>query len=158
MANYAPHNTDRRRRLYKLLAVANRELSTLRPGWTDDDYRIILKNCGASLKNGKYSATTLTDSQLDEALKQLKIRGFKVRRDTKNDTWRAPRIAKLNALWCLLAEAGVVRNSSSFALENYCKHRVGLTRLQWATSEQLNKAIEELKQWCNRCNVQMDKQ
>lgn len=149
---------DRRTRLYKLLAVGNRELHKQRAGWCDDDYRYILQQCGAKLVNGKYSATSMNFTQLDTALARLKQLGFKVKQPANNgsDTWRAPRIKKLNALWCMLADEGHVRNRSSFALETFCRKRVkGFTRMPWATSPQLNQAIEELKKWCDRCNVDL---
>lgn len=146
--------TDRRTQLYTLLGVGNRELHTARAGWCEDDYRLILMQCGAELKGGKYSATTMNIQELEAALGRLKALGFKVKKGRSNETWRGPRVAKLNAMWCALADGGHVRNRSQHAMETFCRKRVpGLTRLQWATSEQLNKVVEELKQWCRRCNV-----
>lgn len=147
----------RRTRLYKLLAVGNRELHGQRAGWCDDDYRYILQQCGASLEDGKYSAKSMTIPQLDTALARLKQLGFKVKKPASSGTgtWRAARIRKLNAMWCALADGGHVRNRSSQAMETFCRKRVpDMTRLQWATSDQLNKAIEELKAWCKRCEVE----
>lgn len=150
---------DRRTRLYKLLAVGNRELHKQRAGWCDDDYRYILQQCGAKLVNGKYSATSMNFTQLDTALARLKKLGFQVKKPAGSGTgtWRAARINKLNAMWCALADGGHVRNRSSQAMETFCRKRIrGLTRLQWATSDQLNKAVEELKQWCKRCKVDVE--
>lgn len=148
--------SSRRDRLYKLLAVGNRELANSRPGWCDEDYRLILKQCGARLVGDRYSATSMSESQLEAALARLKERGFRIRQPRSGASWRAPRIKKLNAMWCALADAGVVRNRSQSAMETFCRKRVrGMTQLQWATTEQLNQAVEELKQWCIRCGVEV---
>lgn len=145
-----------RKRLFKLLAVANRELGKLRPGWCEDDYRLVLQQCGAKQNNGRFSASTMTDRQMEEALRQFKVLGFKTKRVGGTGTWRTARINKLNAMWCALADAGVVRDRSSHAMEVFCRRQInGLTRLQWATSDQLNQAVEMLKGWCVRVNVEV---
>lgn len=140
----------RRKRLYTLLAVANRELTERRAGWCDEDYRMILAQCGAQEIDGTPSATTMTVAQMEQALIRFKQLGFKVRHNGSGG-WRQARINKLNALWCLLADRDLVRNRSQQAMEQFCRRYVaGFTRLQWATSEQLNQAIEMLKKWANR--------
>lgn len=146
------HDQYTRKRLYKLLAVANRELAAKRAGWLDDDYRSILQQCGATEANGKISATTMTVPQMEQALWRFKKLGFHVKkRREQNPNWRAARIAKLNALWCALADAGVVKNRSEAALEAYCRrHLNGTRKLQWARSEDLNTCIETLKRWALR--------
>ncbi|TNC80694.1 MAG: hypothetical protein C9356_12400 [Oleiphilus sp.] len=145
-------HTDDRNRYYKLLAVANRHLKELRPGFTDDDYRHILFMNGASEKNGKFSATTMTIEQLEAALDQCRSLGFKARFVPKkhgkasSPGWRNPRIGKLMALWNSLANAGVVNDRSRKAMERYCMNHVpGLERFEWISSAQLNTAIETLK-------------
>lgn len=152
----APPQSAPRTRLYKLLAVANRELSTLRAGWSDDDYRAILMQCGATRVDGRFSARTMSIAQMAAALARFKALGFRVRSARPNTPgdWRAARIAKLNAIWCALADAGQVRDGSQRAMENFCrKHLNGLERLQWATSPQLNRCVEMLKQFAARVAV-----
>ncbi len=148
---------DNRKRLYTLLQVANRELTHARAGWCDDDYRAILQQCGATEKSGKFSASTMTNPQIEQALERFKQLGFKPRRSqTKTAPWRMPRIAKLNAMWCALADAKVVDDRSETAMKAWCKHQVkGLNNLEWATSEQLNKAVEMLKQFCRSREVEV---
>lgn len=145
-----------RKQKYKLLAVANRELGKLRAGWEEDDYREVLRQCGAQEKAGKFSATTMSEQQLDAALRRFKALGFKVKRKVTPIEWRAPRIAKLNALWCAMADEGFVRDRSERAMEVFLKHQVrGFTRLRWATSTQLNQGIETLKGMAKQRGMQV---
>lgn len=146
--------TDRRSRLYLLLAVGRRELAM-----DDDTYRALLQQYGATEKNGKPSAKTMNVPQLEQALEHMKRAGFKVKRSPqKNATnWRRARIAKLNALWLLLADKGHVRDRSEQAMHAWCKGQVkDLTRLEWADGQQLNSAIEALKKWCMRVGLEQD--
>lgn len=150
------HQSAARARLYKLLAVANRELGEQRVGWSEDDYRFILQQCGATWVDGRCSARTMSIPQMSAALARFKALGFRVRSPRPNTPgdWRAPRIAKLNAIWCALADAGKVRDGSQRAMEHFCRrHLNGLERLQWATSEQLNQCVEMLKQFAARVHV-----
>jgi hypothetical protein len=140
-------------RMYTRLAVANAQLKKVRPEFTDDDYRHILKMHGAQLVDDKYSAKTMTVQQLGAALSHFHDLGFrmsaKVAREAGKTpkTWKSPRIGKLNALWCSLADAGVINDRSEQAMQRYCENNVrGLTKFEWITSDQLNKAIEMLKQ------------
>ena len=144
----------RRKRLYVLLRVANNDMAARVPDWDDDDYRNVLKNHGAKTCNGRISATTMSLAQLDNALRFFKTHGFKPRAKKTVANWRAPRIAKLNAMWCALADNGHLRDRSEQAMQTWCVREVnGLTRLQWATSDQLNTAVEMLKRYLQRCGV-----
>jgi hypothetical protein len=69
------------------------------------------------------------------------------------DDFRSKRIAKLNALWCALADRDIVTNRSQTALEHWCKKYTKKDRLQWASSADLNTCIEQLKQWSKRLGV-----
>ncbi|MBL4783008.1 MAG: regulatory protein GemA [Porticoccaceae bacterium] len=152
-----PHKNNPRQRLYKLLAVGNRDLQSQRHGFCDEDYRAILQQCGATEKKGKISATTMTVPELEGALTRLKNLGFKVRRlpRVKAD-WRAPRIAKLNAMWFAMADAGVVHDRSQEAMQAFCCTKVRtLSKLQWATTQQLNQCVEMLKKYADRTNVKL---
>jgi len=140
-----PSNTHKR--FYQLLAIANQELSRTLAGWSEDSYRTVLKQYGAKEKAGRISATTMTLAQLDEALKHFKRLGFvpKNKKLTKKN-WRLPRIAKLNAMWIALYERGAVDDKSEKAMQSWCKNNIkDLTALRWASSEQLNQAVEMLK-------------
>jgi len=146
---------DRRAQLYRLLAVGQRELQL-----DEETYRLILRQYGATEKGGKVSAKTMTVAQLEQALEHLKRSGFKVKRTgTRLSTakWRKARIAKLNAMWTLLADKGHVRDRSEQAMHRWCVGQVkSLERLEWADGHQLNQAIEALKGWCVRVGLQKE--
>ena len=149
-------HSDQRKRLYTLLSVAKRELEKVRHGFCEEDYRHILAVHGATEKNGQISATTMSTEQLQAALDHCHDLGFKIstkvsreqrpNRSRKSGEWRRPRIGKLNALWCALADAGVVNDRSEKAMQQYCLNNVPeLSRFEWISSEQLNTAIEMMK-------------
>lgn len=141
-----------RQGLYQLLAVGKREL-----GWDEDLYRLWLEQQGAKAKDGRISATTLSMKQLFAALEDMRRKGFTPKRLGSNlntVAWRKRMIAKLNAMWCELADAGHVRNRSEQAMAAWCCNQVkGLQRLEWATPQQMNAAIEALKGWCTRVGL-----
>lgn len=155
--NEAIAPSEARIKAYKLLGIAKRELAKVRPGFRDEDYRHILFMNGAKMKDGEFSATTMSIGQLHMALKHCQDLGFRISKKVGRETpktksksaerdWRAPRVAKLNALWISLADAGVINNRSEDAMKRYCMNNVpGLTRFEWITSAQLNRAIEMLK-------------
>ena len=141
--------TYTRNKLYTLLAVGKKQL-----GWSENIYRAWLHEQGAKEVNGKTSATSMNYGQLFAAVEDMKRRGFTPSRGSVSSGtagWRQSRIAKLNALWIQLADAGLVRNRAEEAMHEWCRKAVpGLTRLEWATSQQLNHAIEALKAWRDR--------
>lgn len=149
---------EKRGRYYTLLRLGHNDLMSNLCGWDDEQYRELLQRCGATLKNGKYSATTMNLKQLDDALNEIKRLGFKPKKSKSSGAnWRAPRIAKLNAMWIALADAGVVENRSEEAMHRWCQNQVpGLGKLQWATSQQLNKAIEMMKSMTDQRELDRD--
>ncbi|MGZ8153054.1 MAG: regulatory protein GemA [Methylovulum sp.] len=148
-----------RTRYYQQLAIGKDQL-----GWDEEFYRGIWLPLQGATKDagGRYSATTMTIDQLCQAVERMKDEGFKptgnggkkFTHDKKD--WRAPRIAKLNAMWLAMAEAGVVKDKSQDALETWCKRYHKKDRLQWASSQELNTCIEQLKAWAMRCHVKLD--
>lgn len=147
----ATKSADPRTRLYALLAVGKKTLAM-----DEDTYRALLRAHGAQLKGDKPSATTMTVPQLETALDAMKRAGFKPARTSqvaRIADWRKPRIAKLNALWCALADAGIVRDRSEAALTKFCARFTRTARLEWAGSAGLNQAIEALKDWARREGV-----
>lgn len=141
-----------RKRLYRLLAVGKRKLQL-----DEDTYRMILQQYGAIEQAGRISAKSMSVVQLEHALNHLKRHGFQViRQGTKLSTaqWRKARIAKLNAMWTLLADNGYVQDRSEQSMQRWCVNQVkSLERLEWADSNQLNQAIESLKCWCVRVGL-----
>lgn len=74
-SNPPQSNIDQRKKLYSLLQLGKQFF-----GWDDEFYYgIWLPMRGATLKNGKYSASTLTIRQLIDAVDELKRMGFKVK-------------------------------------------------------------------------------
>jgi len=149
---------DNRARYYQQLAIGKKQL-----GWDEEFYRGIWLPLQGATKDadGRYSATTMTIAQLCQAVERMKDSGFKPtgQRGKKfthaNKDWRAPRIAKLNVMWMAMAEAKVVQDKSQDALEKWCKNHHKKDRLQWATSQELNTCIEQLKAWARRRHVKL---
>lgn len=117
----------------------------------DENYRELLHSHGASKKDGKYSATTMSVAGLIQAVGEMRRKGFKPR--AGGGDWRQPRIEKITALWITLADAGVVRDRSETAMTRWCSRITRKTRLEWATSYELNACIEGLKEWAQRERV-----
>ena len=142
----------RRGRLYKLLAVGKRELCL-----SEDDYRAILRANGARLEDGKFSAKTMTLTQLEATLSRLRKLGFKPRATRSKGatvaSWKQARINKAYAIWCALADAGIVKNRSMASLHKWGHNITGKATLDWATSPDLSKVIEGLKSWAAREKV-----
>jgi hypothetical protein len=147
---------EQRNRLYQLLAIGKAKL-----GWDDEFYYgIWLPIQGATLNDkGRYSATTLSQTQLQAAVDVMRSHGFNTTSPKKYKAavsdWRTPRIAKITVLWNILANASVVDNSRR-SMELFCKRHSGLDKLQWATSKQLNTCIETLKDVAKRNNVKLE--
>ena len=73
-------NLDQRKKFYSLLQLGKQFF-----GWDDEFYYgIWLPMRGATLKNGKYSASTMTIRQLIDAVDELKRMGFKVKSTNGN--------------------------------------------------------------------------
>jgi len=147
-----------RKTYYTLLAVGKTELN-----WDDEFYYgIWLPMQGATLKDGRYSATTLSDKQLLNALEAMKQSGFKVRHANGNKAGNPKSRAladdaqskMIRALWLELHAVGGVRHSSERALARWIagqtKSSDGIEALQWLSSAQASRLIEQLKQWLQR--------
>jgi phage gp16-like protein len=145
--------TDRNR-YYKLLQVGKKQLDM-----DEHSYRALLADNGATEKGGRISASTLSDGDLVKAVIAMERLGFKPTRRSnvaRMSNWRTPRIKKITALWCTLADAGVVENRSEEAMEAFCVGLMVSDRLRWASSQDLNKCIEALKSWGRREGVAVD--
>ena len=153
-----------RQRFYTLLAVGRTEL-----GWDDEFYYgIFLPSVGAGKKaDGRYSASTLSNTQLFSAVEALKAKGFKVKSRNGNRAAAAAaegarearavlaladdgQSRKIRALWLGLHDAGLVRNPSEESLLAYVKHQTGIDRLEWLSTGQASNLIERLKRWGKR--------
>ena len=142
-----------RKHFYTLLAVGKAEL-----GFDDEFYYgIFLPTHGATLKDGRYSATTLSNTQLFAALEDMRTKGFKPKHKNGNGNGKQSRALaddgqsrKIRALWLELHTAGKVRNPDESALCAYVKRQTRVEALQWLSSDQASMLIESLKKWLAR--------
>ena len=149
-----PRQFDRAKHL-QLLAIGKAKL-----GFDDEFYRgIWLPQQGATKdKDGRYSASTLSNTQLVKAVEEMKRLGFKVK--SKNAAKKPrqdhrplddhPQSKKIRALWLELHQAGKVRDPSEASLAAYVKRQTGVEALQWLSTEQASGVIESLKSWLKR--------
>jgi len=148
--NYKPRSeTDNRKNYYTLLQVGKAELGM------DDEfyYGIWLPMQGATLKNGKYSATTMSIGQLCKAVEVMKDLGFKVKHKKDSSVRKLADDAqskKIRALWLEMHGQGIVRDPSEASLNKYVKRLTGVEVLQWLDTKQASGVIEALKEWQKR--------
>lgn len=152
--NYKPRSlVDNRKHYYTLLQVGKAEL-----GWDDEFYYgIWLPMQGATLKNGKYSASTMTIGQLCQAVEVMKGLGFKVKHKQNPSARKLAddgQSKKIRSLWLSMHDEGIVRDSSESSLANYVKRLTGVEALQWLDTRQASGVIEALKKWQKRVNDQ----
>jgi hypothetical protein len=143
-----------RNSLYTLLQVGKADLHM-----SEGDYRKLLAKHGARLDSRqRYSASTMTIKGLLDALDEMKAQGFVPTGAVRYgaDTWRTRRIKKITAIWCALAEAGVVHERGYQSMERWCRSLIKTPKLEWATGIGLNNCIEGLKSWAAREGVKLD--
>ena len=143
-----------RKHFYTLLQVGKAEL-----GFDDEFYYgIFLPTHGATLNAaGRYSATTMSNTQLFSAVEDMKAKGFKVKPKAKAGVKKTNRkladdsqSKKIRALWLELHTAGEVRDASEQALCSYVKRMTKVEALRWLSTAQASKVIESLKSWLER--------
>ena len=137
----APSNPNRLR-LIKLIHVARRELRM-----DADTYRLML--AGMKGLDGATSTADLSVPNLLRVLEQLKQKGFKVR---PNKAGKRPladddQSKKIRSLWLALHDLGEVRDSSEAALAKFVLSMTRVSALQWLSTAQASRVIENLKQW-----------
>jgi phage gp16-like protein len=150
--NYKPRSeTDNRKNYYTLLQVGKADLGM------DDEfyYGIWLPMQGATMKDGKYSATTMNIGQLCKAVEVMKDLGFKVKHKKDSSTRKLAGDAqskKIRALWLEMHSQGIVRDPSEASMANYVKRLTDVEALQWLDTRQASGVIEALKKWQQRIN------
>ena len=140
-------------RFYKLIRVGKAILD-----WDEQQFRDCLKRHGAKLQGNKYSATTMNITQLNNVVDEMKACGFTPRKGGKilgHRDWRGPRIKKITAIWCAMADAGVVHDKSEAGMVKWCATITRVPKLEWATSRSINECIEGLKRWAAREKVKL---
>ena len=133
---------DARRRDLAAIHIAKADA-----GLDDDTYRAMLREVA-----GVDSARDLDAAGRRAVLARLRHGAANVR---SISDWRAPRIAKIQKLWALLGEEGVLRQPGKEALRRFCARQTGVARLEWADGAALNRCIEALKSWCDREHVEV---
>lgn len=139
------HANPNRLRYIKLIHVARRELRM-----DDDTYRMMLS--GMKGLDGATSTADLSVPNLFRVLEQLKLRGFKVH---PNKAQKRPladdnQSKKIRSLWLTLHDIGAVRDPSEEALAKFVLSMTHVSALQWLSSAQASRVIENLKQWMER--------
>lgn len=116
---------------------------------------------------GKTSSADLDAAGRDLLLKHFKRLGFVVRAKPRaRQPLREPQHRKLRAMWYALADVGAVERPADAlacqaALEGWAKRQLNGTRLGpldalgFASGEQLNKLIEEMKRWGERVGADL---
>ncbi len=140
----APSNPNRLR-LIKLIHVARRELCM-----ETDTYRLML--AGMKGLDGATSTADLSIENLLKVLEQLKQKGFKPRPNKAGKRPLADDVQskKIRSLWLELHELGAVRDPSEAALAKFVKSMTRVSALQWLSTAQASRVIENLKQWMGR--------
>ena len=141
----AAPSSPNRLRLIKLIHVARRELRM-----DDDTYRLLL--AGMRELDGATSTADLSVPNLTKVLEQLKLRGFKVRPNKQHTRPLADDVQskKIRSLWLELHDLGAVRDPSEAALAKFVQGMTRVSALQWLSTAQASRVIENLKQWMGR--------
>lgn len=117
----------------------------------DDFYRDILEST-----TGKTSSKLLNVQQLEAVLDRLKQLGFEVENKSKSGVKNLANDEQsklIRHLWLRLYEAGAVKNGSELALAKFVENRLGVSALQFLSSEHASMIINHLRQWCKRIGL-----
>ncbi|MBO2656182.1 regulatory protein GemA [Shewanella algae] len=136
-----------RRSLLAKIHIARKQLLI-----TEERYRELLKQCGAPLKDGSYSAADMPPKQLEAVIRQLQSMGGITNRGQKTRRNNRPQVSKLYAIWCELYRQDVVGQKSFLAMVSWCQRQMPdvPVDLNDASAYQLNQLIESMKQWLER--------
>lgn len=115
----------------------------------EESYRSLVARFSAGRTE---SAGEMSTSERRALLDHFRHLGFQRKPGPKPARRRDPRpqAGKLRALWISLWQLGVVRHPDDEALAGFLKRHTGLDALQFADPEELNVAIECLREWCKR--------
>ena len=159
MPSKAPVKNNRTRS-YTRIHVARQEL-----GQSEEDYRFMLHSI-----TGKESLKEMTLAELYAVEAHQKKLGFKIKTRRTGKKRMSPQsrhkkkyektmVDKIRALWIDLHRAGVVRDGSENALENWVEEMSarfnngqGIKKLAWLGQNEVAcfKVLEALKQWHKR--------
>lgn len=153
--------TATRKRELGLIHMAKAHL-----GLSREDYEYVIRTV---TQTDKTSAGELTDAERNTLLKHFKRMGFAVKPKAEGKRpLSGPMHRKLRAMWYALADTGAVTRPASAlacdeAVESWAMRQLGccaelgrFDALRFATGPQLNKLIEEMKQWGHRVRAKID--
>ena len=127
------------------------------PGWCDETHRDLLSRHGATMVDGRVSASTLTVPQLGAVLDDYQRRGWPRTKKVFGQGKAAakpvpPRIAHLVRLWGKLGQAGKVAKATRPALLAFCARQVGreVPDLDSLDVAECQAITEALKGWLGR--------
>lgn len=128
-------------------------------GLSREDYEFVIRQVTRTTKT---SSADLTDAERNTLLKHFKRMGFTIKPKAGTaQPLRDPQSRKLRAMWYALADADAVDRPDSpiacdQAVEAWAKRQLDggplgpLDALRFATGEQLDKLIEQMKRWGHR--------
>lgn len=138
---------NKKTKLIQLIHIGKSQLKL-----EDDIYRDILESC-----TGKISSKQMTIAQLESVLDRMKQLGFQVESKAKTGVKNLADDAQsklIRHLWLQLHNAGQVRNSSEKALAKFVENKVGVSALQFLSTNNADMIITHLRQWCKRCGIE----
>jgi hypothetical protein len=125
-------------------------------GWSDDSHRDLLVRYGATMLEGRISASTLNVPQLDAVLQDYERRGWsrtkRVFGSKDNAQPVPPRIAFMVRTWGKLGQAKLVETPTRKALLAFCARQVkhDVVDLDSLTVAECQQITEALKGWLAR--------
>jgi len=134
-----------RHRQYAEIHMIRKEI-----GMDDDSYRMMLQQV-AGVTSSKQIRDYASMQAVIDHLRSLRARSKRTRRQASNG--KDAMLAKIEVLWKLLADAGVVHNPGPAALQRWAARVTGINKLQWLENGHKAQLIEALKQWCERERV-----
>jgi len=138
---------NKKTKLIQLIHIGKSKL-----GLDDELYREVLEST-----TGKNSSKAMTAAQLEAVLDRMKQLGFDVESKSKAGVKNLADDAQsklIRHLWLRLHGAGQVHNSSEKALAKFVENKVGVSALQFLSTDNADMIIKHLRQWCKRCNIE----
>ena len=149
--------SDTTKHLLQLVGIAKGWATKNMAEWGDETHRDLLQRHGATAREGRISASTLSVQQLGAVLDDYERRGwprhkgFAPKGGSKPRTV-PPHIAHLVRLWGRLGSAGKLTNVTRGALLAFCARQVGhdVPDLDSLKSDEAQRITEALKSWLAR--------
>ena len=141
----------------QLLGIAKTWALKNLPAWDEDCHRDLIRRHGAKRgTEGRYSALTMSGTQINAALADYEKRGWPRRGNYQTGTGETrrvpPQIAHIVRLWGRLGQAGKVEHATRDALLAFCARqtRREVRNLDALDAEEGVAIVEALKSWLAR--------